>query len=238
MDRRWSRFWMGGRHVAVRANGTGIRLADKVVRPVAARMLPDPRDLLVHCAQEMNHLAGSCPNCTARSAIRDRTFPAPAACFCHHGTWRKRATHERIRQTRRAPRGRARWVRGGHRRLQQLHQDRTDRVRGDHVRSVGRCREHVDETGRHPDRCVDGPGRRWAGARGCEDRGHQPTAGQFHAFSAVCTHKGCTVNKVADGLIECPLSRKHFQRFLTDRSSTVRPPRRWRRRPSPRTVRN
>ena len=56
-----SRFWMGGRHVAVRANGTGIRLADKVVRPVAARMLPDPRDLLVHCAQEMNHLAGFLP---------------------------------------------------------------------------------------------------------------------------------------------------------------------------------
>ena len=40
----------------------------------------------------------------------------------------------------------------------------------------------------------------------------QPEARKFHAFSAVCTHKGCTVNKVADGVIECPLSRKHFQR--------------------------
>ncbi len=50
-----SRFWMGGRHVAVRR---GNRLADRIVRPVAARQLPDPRDLMVHCAQEMNHLAG------------------------------------------------------------------------------------------------------------------------------------------------------------------------------------
>ena len=53
-----SRFWMGGRHVAVRR---GNRLADRAVRPVAARQLPDPRDLLVHCAQEMNHLAGFLP---------------------------------------------------------------------------------------------------------------------------------------------------------------------------------
>lgn len=53
-----SRFWMGGAHVAVRR---GNRLADAAVRPVAARQLPDPRDLLVHCAQEMNHLAGFLP---------------------------------------------------------------------------------------------------------------------------------------------------------------------------------
>lgn len=50
-----SRFWLGGRHVAARGR---IRLADHVIRPLAARQLPDPRDLMVHCAQEMNHLAG------------------------------------------------------------------------------------------------------------------------------------------------------------------------------------
>ena len=55
-----SRFWMGGRHVGVRANLAN-RLTDAAVRPVAARQLPDPRDLLVHCAQEMNHLAGFLP---------------------------------------------------------------------------------------------------------------------------------------------------------------------------------
>jgi Rieske Fe-S protein len=32
----------------------------------------------------------------------------------------------------------------------------------------------------------------------------QPTAGEFKAFSAVCTHMGCTVNQIADGKIECP----------------------------------
>ncbi|WP_328679530.1 Rieske (2Fe-2S) protein [Streptomyces sp. NBC_00322] len=32
----------------------------------------------------------------------------------------------------------------------------------------------------------------------------QPTAGDFKAFSAICTHAGCTVNKVADGTINCP----------------------------------
>lgn len=32
----------------------------------------------------------------------------------------------------------------------------------------------------------------------------QPEAGEFKAFSAVCTHQGCIVNKVADGTIDCP----------------------------------
>ncbi|ODQ90600.1 DAPG hydrolase family protein [Mycolicibacterium holsaticum] len=58
-----SRFWMGGRHVAVRH---GNRLTDAAIRPVAERQLPDPRDLLVHCAQEMNHLAGFLPELFAR----------------------------------------------------------------------------------------------------------------------------------------------------------------------------
>jgi Rieske Fe-S protein len=32
----------------------------------------------------------------------------------------------------------------------------------------------------------------------------QPTAGQFKAFSAICTHMGCTVGTVSNGLIQCP----------------------------------
>ena len=53
-----SRFWMGGEHVNFRA---GKSLADHAFRVLAARQLPEPRDLLVHCAQEMNHLAGFLP---------------------------------------------------------------------------------------------------------------------------------------------------------------------------------
>jgi hypothetical protein len=58
-----SRFWMGGRHVSLRS---GKSLADRALRPVVARQLPDPRDLMVHCAQEMNHLAGFLPELYAR----------------------------------------------------------------------------------------------------------------------------------------------------------------------------
>lgn len=32
----------------------------------------------------------------------------------------------------------------------------------------------------------------------------QPTAGDFKAFSAICTHQGCAVSEVADGTINCP----------------------------------
>jgi Rieske Fe-S protein len=32
----------------------------------------------------------------------------------------------------------------------------------------------------------------------------QPTAGEYKAFSAVCTHMGCIVNQISDGKIECP----------------------------------
>jgi len=46
----------------------GNRLADRAVRPVAARQLPDPRDLMVHCAQEMSHLAGFLPAIHAKFA--------------------------------------------------------------------------------------------------------------------------------------------------------------------------
>ncbi len=31
----------------------------------------------------------------------------------------------------------------------------------------------------------------------------QPVAGEFKAFSAVCTHQGCVVSSIADGKINC-----------------------------------
>ena len=38
----------------------------------------------------------------------------------------------------------------------------------------------------------------------------QPASGTFKAFSAVCTHMGCTVNKVDGGFIDCPCHQSQF----------------------------
>ncbi|MGW1466647.1 Rieske (2Fe-2S) protein [Streptomyces sp. NPDC002308] len=38
----------------------------------------------------------------------------------------------------------------------------------------------------------------------------QPTAGQFKAFSATCTHQGCAVSGVTDGAITCPCHQSTF----------------------------
>ena len=38
----------------------------------------------------------------------------------------------------------------------------------------------------------------------------QPKKGDFKAFTAVCTHKGCTVAKVQGGLIMCPCHGSKF----------------------------
>jgi nitrite reductase/ring-hydroxylating ferredoxin subunit len=42
----------------------------------------------------------------------------------------------------------------------------------------------------------------------------QPSAGQFKAFSAVCTHLGCTVNQIANGRIDCPCHGSEYS--ITD----------------------
>ncbi|MGC0209511.1 Rieske (2Fe-2S) protein [Streptomyces levis] len=38
----------------------------------------------------------------------------------------------------------------------------------------------------------------------------QPTAGEFKAFSATCTHQGCAVKSIADGVINCPCHNSNF----------------------------
>jgi Rieske Fe-S protein len=49
----------------------------------------------------------------------------------------------------------------------------------------------------------------------------QPTSGTFKAFSAICTHQGCTVNKVADGTIDCPC---HGSKYAVADGSVVNGP--------------
>ena len=38
----------------------------------------------------------------------------------------------------------------------------------------------------------------------------QPASGEFKAFSAICTHQGCVVGSVSDGVIICPCHNSHF----------------------------
>lgn len=49
----------------------------------------------------------------------------------------------------------------------------------------------------------------------------QPTAGEFKAFSAICTHQGCTVNRVEDNTIKCPCHGSEFS--AEDGSNTAGP---------------
>lgn len=49
----------------------------------------------------------------------------------------------------------------------------------------------------------------------------QPTAGQFKAFSAICTHQGCIVGQITGKAIVCPCHGSEFS--ITD-GSVVQPP--------------
>ena len=49
----------------------------------------------------------------------------------------------------------------------------------------------------------------------------QPKAGSFKAFTAVCTHLGCTVGSVSGGTINCPC---HGSKFSAANGSVVNGP--------------
>jgi nitrite reductase/ring-hydroxylating ferredoxin subunit len=49
----------------------------------------------------------------------------------------------------------------------------------------------------------------------------QPAAGEYKAFSAVCTHAQCIVDQVADGTIDCPC---HGSQFSAKDGSVVNGP--------------
>ncbi len=49
----------------------------------------------------------------------------------------------------------------------------------------------------------------------------QPAAGQYKAFSAICTHVGCICNQVAGGTINCPCHGAKFK--ITDGSVVAGP---------------
>jgi Rieske Fe-S protein len=49
----------------------------------------------------------------------------------------------------------------------------------------------------------------------------QPQAGSFKGFSAVCTHQGCIVDSISDGIIGCPC---HGSEFSIKDGSVVRGP--------------
>ncbi|WP_329599189.1 Rieske (2Fe-2S) protein [Streptomyces pseudovenezuelae] len=38
----------------------------------------------------------------------------------------------------------------------------------------------------------------------------QPTAGEFKAFSSKCTHQGCAVSGITNGVITCPCHKSEF----------------------------
>ena len=49
----------------------------------------------------------------------------------------------------------------------------------------------------------------------------QPTAGEFKAFSKICTHQRCPVGSVEDGTINCPC---HGSKYSIEDGSVVNPP--------------
>jgi hypothetical protein len=56
-----SRFWLGGEQIQLRAKGRIARMLSSVLQKTRKVSRKQAEDLLVHCAEEMTHLAGILP---------------------------------------------------------------------------------------------------------------------------------------------------------------------------------
>lgn len=68
-SRMHSRFWVGGEHAAARGGGAVGAAAAQVARRLMKPQLEVGRALLVHCSQEMSHLATFLPDLYAELAL-------------------------------------------------------------------------------------------------------------------------------------------------------------------------
>jgi DAPG hydrolase PhiG domain len=66
-----SRFWMGGPHIAFRGNETLTSVASRLLQKIARPPKRLARDLLIHCAEEMSHLAQFLPELYAEFKIAE-----------------------------------------------------------------------------------------------------------------------------------------------------------------------
>lgn len=57
-----SRFWMGGKHIAIRSENILAKTASKVLQKLVKLPEKQAQELMVHCSEEMNHLAAILPN--------------------------------------------------------------------------------------------------------------------------------------------------------------------------------
>lgn len=57
-----SRFWMGGKHIAIRSENIFTKIASKALQKLVKLPEQQAKDLMTHCSEEMNHLAAILPD--------------------------------------------------------------------------------------------------------------------------------------------------------------------------------
>lgn len=57
-----SRFWMGGKYIAIRSENIFTKIASKALQKLVKLPEQQAKDLMTHCSEEMNHLAAILPD--------------------------------------------------------------------------------------------------------------------------------------------------------------------------------